>query len=74
MLRFALAWQADPREALESLDGPLRLSLRAEALGEAVPGRRGLAVSIRREDRERFEETLSGARFRWVGETAAPGA
>jgi len=41
--------------------------------------RDGYIVSIRKEDRERFEETMGGAPCRWIGETveapdrAAPG-
>lgn len=72
MLRFALAWETDPGAALTALSGPVRVSVRPAALGKAASDRRGLAVSIRREDRERFEETLALARFRWVGETTEP--
>ena len=54
----------------------------ALAVGSAYPSCAGLAaralfsesggrfvVSIRQEDRERFEETLSGLPFRWIGQT-----
>ena len=42
--------------------------------GTAAPAPVDYLVSIRQEDRERFEETIHPARARWVGETeAAPG-
>jgi len=34
------------------------------------PARGGFVVSIRADDRERFEETMDGVAFRWIGETA----
>jgi phosphoribosylformylglycinamidine synthase len=42
-------------------------AMAARALFSESGGR--FVVSIRREDRERFEETLTGLPLRWVGET-----
>ncbi|HPB66059.1 MAG TPA: hypothetical protein PLW80_05825 [Spirochaetales bacterium] len=41
----------------------------AEAAAPDGAGRSGYIVAIRREDRERLEETMSGLRVRWIGET-----
>ena len=70
MVRFAAAWQGHPGKALASCVAPTPSLARPAPRGPPAPGREGLAVSIRREDRERFEETLGRSDFRWVGETS----
>ncbi len=60
--------------ALEAATIEVGARVRLDALGEdpAAPGL--FLVSIRREDRERFEETIHPAPARWAGETeSAPG-
>ena len=46
---------------------PVYAGLAARALFSESGGR--FVVSVRQEDRERFEETLSGLPFRWIGQT-----
>jgi hypothetical protein len=69
--RCVLGWSGDPTPALEaaslSTGALLCPQFLAEALQQATGG--GFIVAIRREDRERFEETIAGVYSRWIGET-----
>lgn len=73
--RAAIAWAGSPDEALSSAAGELCVEVRSDALERAGPAvgdaaeRIGYLVAVRREDRERFEETTRGLRARWIGET-----
>jgi len=73
--RAARAWSGSPDAALSAASGCLGVEARTDALElaeAAAPdgaGRSGYIVAIRREDRERLEETMSGLRVRWIGET-----
>jgi len=67
------AWSGDLLAALKTACRTAGASvwprLLSEALEQANGG--GFIVSIRREDRERFEETVAGVYSRWIGETIA---
>ncbi len=81
--RAAIAWAGSPDEAFSSAAGELCVEVRSDALERAGPAvgdasgdaagdaaeRIGYLVAVRREDRERFEETTRGLRARWIGET-----
>lgn len=72
--RCVLQWSGDPVGALEAASVRTGASVWRLALGEALQraAAGGFIVSIRREDRERFEETTDGVFSRWIGETTAP--
>jgi hypothetical protein len=69
--RCARPWAGDPVAAVEAASGAVAATVRPEAVAEFLSGgaRDGYIVSIRKEDRERFEETMGGAACRWIGET-----
>ncbi|HPE89633.1 MAG TPA: hypothetical protein P5298_07940 [Spirochaetia bacterium] len=72
--RAAIAWAGSPDAALSSAAGELCVEVRSDALERAgaagdAAERLGYLVAVRREDRERFEETARGLRARWIGET-----
>lgn len=74
--RSVLIWVSDPIAVLEGACVDAGASVRPLVFAEAFQLTRGegFIVSIRREDRERFEETMAGCHIRWIGETtAAPG-
>lgn len=75
--RCVLTWSGDPLIALEAACGTVGALVNPGVLSAALsgtlqePGREGFIVAIRRDDRERFEETVAGVHARWIGETTA---
>jgi len=73
--RCVLTWSGDPLIALEAACGTVGALINPGVLSAALsgtpqePGREGFIVAIRRDDRERFEETVSGVYARWIGES-----
>lgn len=71
--RCVLTWTGSPLAALEAACRSTGAAIRPAALAKALqqPCREGFIVTIRQEDRERFEETTGGVYSRWIGETTA---
>ncbi len=71
--RCVLRWSGDPFVALESACESTGATVWNLALEEALQrmAGEGFIIAIRREDRERFEETMAGIDSRWIGETTA---
>jgi hypothetical protein len=74
LLRCVRRWTGEPGAALAEASTARGASLSRGAMGDlaAMGSREGFLVSIRGDDRERFEETMDDVPARYVGETGGP--
>lgn len=70
IVRSLRRFSGKPQEALYEASTSCGCLIRGAALAAVTPcPPGGYLVSIRRDDRERFEETMHGTGARWIGET-----